>query len=106
MTSRVTLIESAAHYTAKTLRGAGRRAVIGSLELNGFSWPFVAQLVIIAAFLIGDPGRLPMNVEVEVRDVLGKVLQLGDRTQTLHSDSRLLGALPELDSMAVVAVIT
>jgi len=47
-----------------------------------------------------------MNVEVEVRDVLGKVLQLGDRTQTLHSDSRLLGALPELDSMAVVAVIT
>ena len=47
-----------------------------------------------------------MNFEAEVRTVLGKVLQLGDRAQALKSDSQLLGALPELDSMAVVAVVT
>ena len=47
-----------------------------------------------------------MNVEEEVRAVIGSVLQLGNRSANLHSDSRLLGALPELDSMAVVAVVT
>ena len=42
----------------------------------------------------------------EVRNILGDVLSLGDRTQALREDSVLLGNLPELDSMAVVNVIT
>lgn len=42
----------------------------------------------------------------EVRNILGDVLSLGDRKQTLREDSILLGNLPELDSMAVVNVIT
>lgn len=42
----------------------------------------------------------------EVRNILGDVLSLGDRAQTLKKDSILLGNLPELDSMAVVNVIT
>ncbi|HNO76079.1 acyl carrier protein [Nitrosomonas mobilis] len=42
----------------------------------------------------------------EVRNILGDVLSLGDRAQTLKEDSILLGNLPELDSMAVVNVIT
>jgi acyl carrier protein len=47
-----------------------------------------------------------MNVVDDVRGVLRTVLQLGDRANSLTADSRLLGALPELDSMAVVAVVT
>jgi acyl carrier protein len=46
-----------------------------------------------------------MSIEEEVRGVLGHVLQLGERTRTLTRSSALLGALPELDSMAVVGVI-
>lgn len=42
----------------------------------------------------------------DVRSVLADTLQLGARAQSLSADSGLLGSLPELDSMAVVAVIT
>lgn len=42
----------------------------------------------------------------EVREILGQVLQLGDRSQSFDADTRLLGELPELDSMAVVTIIT
>lgn len=42
----------------------------------------------------------------EVKNILGEALQLGERTNTLDADTLLLGNLPELDSMAVVGVIT
>lgn len=42
----------------------------------------------------------------EVRSLLGSTLKLGARTTSLKADTLLLGNLPELDSMAVVAVIT
>jgi acyl carrier protein len=42
----------------------------------------------------------------DIRSVLADTLQLGARAKALDSDSALLGSLPELDSMAVVAVIT
>ena len=42
----------------------------------------------------------------EVRAVVGKVLQLGPRTETIDASTALLGAIPELDSMAVVSLIT
>jgi acyl carrier protein len=42
----------------------------------------------------------------EVRQIVGEVLQLGDRAGKLTRESRLLGALPEFDSMAVVSVLT
>jgi acyl carrier protein len=41
----------------------------------------------------------------QVRDILRDVLSLGPRAGRLNADSALLGALPELDSMAVVNVI-
>jgi len=40
-----------------------------------------------------------------VRDILRDVLSLGARADRLQSDSPLLGAVPELDSMAVASVI-
>ncbi len=43
---------------------------------------------------------------VEVRDILSDVLSLGERKNFLKVDSNLLGSIPELDSMAVVNVIT
>ncbi|SEO15996.1 acyl carrier protein [Nitrosospira multiformis] len=42
----------------------------------------------------------------EVRNILSDVLSLGERRNSLNEDFPLLGAIPELDSMAVVNVIT
>jgi acyl carrier protein len=42
----------------------------------------------------------------QVRRVLGDVLQLGPRVEDFDRDTALLGNLPELDSMAVVSVIS
>lgn len=41
-----------------------------------------------------------------VRNLLKSALQLGERADRLTEDSALLGAIAELDSMAVVTVIT
>ena len=41
----------------------------------------------------------------EILDVLDEILGLGGRTRSFTDDTPLLGAIPELDSMAVVAVI-
>lgn len=46
------------------------------------------------------------EVRNEVRNIVSDVLSLGVRGQSLTEDSPLLGAVPELDSMAVVNVIT
>jgi len=47
-----------------------------------------------------------MDVEREVLRVLDEVLSLGGRTAAFTADTPLLGAIPELDSMAVVTLIT
>jgi len=41
-----------------------------------------------------------------VKNLLAQNLQLGPRADSLTPDSQLLGALPELDSMAVVTILT
>jgi acyl carrier protein len=46
-----------------------------------------------------------MNHSERVRAVLRDALQLGERADALTEQSRLLGAIPEFDSMAVVSVI-
>ena len=45
-------------------------------------------------------------MQQEVLKVLDEVLDLRGRSATMARESPLLGALPELDSIAVVAVIT
>jgi len=42
----------------------------------------------------------------EVRQILASALQLGERAASLGPDSKLLGALPELDSVSVVNIVT
>ena len=41
-----------------------------------------------------------------VKQVLGETLQLGDRADNFTESTPLLGSIAELDSMAVVTVIT
>jgi acyl carrier protein len=41
----------------------------------------------------------------EVRQLIGEILQLGDRVRKLGPDSPLLGSIPEFDSMVVVTLI-
>lgn len=47
-----------------------------------------------------------MDVTQEVLRVLDEVLSLNGRSGTFTRDTPLLGAIPELDSMAVVTLIT
>lgn len=46
-----------------------------------------------------------MTVE-RLKAILRSALQLGERADALTPSSRLLGAIPEFDSMAVVSVLT
>ena len=46
-----------------------------------------------------------VNIEDQMRGILRDVLSLGGRADALTRASPLLGAIPELDSMAVVGVI-
>jgi acyl carrier protein len=47
-----------------------------------------------------------LNVDQEVLRILDEVLSLGGRTKAFTPHTPLLGAIPELDSMAVVNLIT
>jgi acyl carrier protein len=47
-----------------------------------------------------------MSTTENVKKLLAQTLQLGARADTLNSYSVLLGALPELDSMAIVSLLT
>ena len=47
-----------------------------------------------------------MDIKKEVLAIIDEVLSLGGRAHSFDLDTPLLGAVPELDSMAVVAVIT
>ena len=47
-----------------------------------------------------------MNVTQEIKAVLDEVLSLNGRSAGFTRDTPLLGAIPELDSMAVVSLIT
>lgn len=47
-----------------------------------------------------------MNTTQDIKSLLAQTLQLGPRADSFTSDSPLLGALPELDSMAVVTILT
>jgi acyl carrier protein len=47
-----------------------------------------------------------MTTLESVRAILGECLQLGARAGAFGPTTRLLGSLPELDSMAVLTVLT
>ena len=42
----------------------------------------------------------------EIRAIIGNILQIPDRLDALEVDAPLLGGIPELDSMAVVSILT
>ena len=50
--------------------------------------------------------ELELNTTEDVLRILDEVLSLNGRTSTFSRDTPLLGAIPELDSMAVVTLIT
>lgn len=47
-----------------------------------------------------------MNVAEDIKTMLADVLSLGARKSQLNESTPLLGSIPELDSMAVVNIIT
>ena len=62
--------------------------------------------------LISSPGipeivkrEQNLDIKQEVLTILDEVLSLGGRAKSFELDTPLLGAVPELDSMAVVGLI-
>ncbi len=47
-----------------------------------------------------------INTSVRLKAILRDALHLGARAESLQPASELLGAIPELDSMAVVTILT
>lgn len=47
-----------------------------------------------------------LAVPADLRGILRETLQIGDRARSLQRTSSLLGGIPELDSLAVVTVVT
>jgi len=47
-----------------------------------------------------------LDIAQELRRILDEVLSLGGRSALFRRETPLLGAIPELDSMAVVSLIT
>lgn len=47
-----------------------------------------------------------MKIKQEILAILDEILSLKGRTAGFNENTQLLGAIPELDSMAVVALIT
>lgn len=41
----------------------------------------------------------------QVRSLIGEILGIGDRVDSMSASTRLLGSLPELDSMAVAELL-
>jgi acyl carrier protein len=61
----------------------------------------------IQPYFIEAPTNRGYEVVIDdVRTVIGGTLQLGTRSQAMNAATPLLGAIPELDSMAVVNVLT
>lgn len=46
-----------------------------------------------------------MDYTIEIKKILSDVLGLGERLNSMTSDTILLGNIPELDSVAVVTII-
>lgn len=42
----------------------------------------------------------------DIKQLVGEVLQIGDRVEQFDRSTSMLGSIPEFDSMAVVSVIT
>jgi acyl carrier protein len=47
-----------------------------------------------------------LDVQREVIGIVGRVLDLGNRSVSFNRETRLLGSVPELDSMAVATLLT
>ena len=47
-----------------------------------------------------------LKTQTEVLSILDEILSLNGRSVSFTSNTPLLGAIPELDSMAVVALLT
>ena len=53
-----------------------------------------------------DSNSVATEVVEEVRSILRSILQLGEGASSFGPETRLLGEIPEMDSMAVVSIIT
>jgi acyl carrier protein len=77
----------------------------GSLPLGGRRVAAHPQLEVRITMTESTDGHRTTTLE-EVKAIVVETLGIEDRADSLDASSGLLGSLPELDSMAVVALIT
>jgi len=70
------------------------------------AWRSGGSLYFVAGPANGVRRRLDLDVQQEVLKILDEVLSLKGRAFEMNAESALLGAVPELDSMAVVTLLT
>jgi acyl carrier protein len=70
----------------------------------------ISQSVFGSPHIINNLGSLSVEFTLEIKQevlaILDEILSLKGRTASFSEKTPLLGAIPELDSMAVVALIT
>ena len=55
---------------------------------------------------LGSTFKPSKNLEADLRTILHDALQLGEEAFAFKADTPMLGVLPQLDSMGVLAVLT
>jgi acyl carrier protein len=85
-------------------RGSGRRGLPYNRDGNGIEKLRPPASRALAALNRTD--AYPVNVEQQVIAILRTALDLGPAGSPLDADTPLLGSVAELDSMAVVSILT
>jgi acyl carrier protein len=81
----------------------GRRGEIRHIETGRVGREISDNCVCLGR--LGSNWEIALDLQKEVREILRDVLSLGARADRFERNTALLGAVPELDSMAVVGVI-
>lgn len=83
--------------------GCGRGKSAMTMWINSRSFHLCLPIIRILKPTPPEPG---LNTEKEILSLLDEILSLNGRSAGFSLDTPLIGAIPELDSMAVVALLT
>ena len=89
------------------MKNVPKAATVENTQVNKCLQRYTLTLVPESIWGSSPPLRkLELNISQEVLRVVDEVLSLNGRSVAFTRDTPLLGAIPELDSMAVVTLIT
>ena len=93
---------NATQLTPARLKAFCTRRWVPRIPTSLWAWQFRDLRTLLSSCRLD----LILDTRTEVLRILDEVLSLGGRAMKFSAETPLLGAIPELDSMAVVALIT